>query len=237
MTTCSLILMLIVLIVLYALWLSTQRTPTPLKPHVVRATPVPQTRRRRPRQAARAASPPHSRSRSRTAGPSRRSPATATHPRPTGRRRDQDPPCATLVVYHGTSADGAAAILRAGFWVGDGNALGDGVYFSTRWDTARQYAGASGLIIKCVLRPGRCCRMNPSLQQQFHTWSAAHTTPADSSALTAFLLHRGYQTLRQGDVFVRLRPRTVNRLASTRKDPHIRILSVHRVKDGQRVRV
>lgn len=141
-----------------------------------------------------------------------------------------------MTVYHGTpSAASAKGIISRGFFVGGGNACGDGVYFSTSTATAKTYAGSGGVYLKVRLKPGRVCTMNPKLQTAYGTWCRRHGIPQNNSSLTGFLLHRGYQTLINGNIVVLLRPQTVNASAYARKDRRVRIISVHRSSDDKRI--
>ena len=143
-----------------------------------------------------------------------------------------------VVAYHGTPrSTNAASIVRYGFMTGQGNGLGDGVYFARNAGTAKGYAGISGVLLKCRVRLGKTCVWDSRLQKQFAQWCQARGVPPDNSGKTAFLLRRGFDTIQSADVVVVLSPQYANGAAWKRKDHRIRVLSIHRASDGARVRV
>jgi len=143
----------------------------------------------------------------------------------------------TCIVYHGTpNRDNAKAIFRNGFLVGRGNAAGDGVYFATDPSVAKGYAGAQGIILKCQVR-GRCCQWNDQLQRQYSRWCADNAIRQDNSARTAFLILRGFDLLRTGEVIVVLSPQMVNPSAWQQKDRRIRVLGAYDSSATRRIRV
>ena len=173
----------------------------------------------------------------------RRSSATSRSSKPTGKKKSkgQQRPASnsrSWVLYHGTSsAASAKGIINRGFFVGPGNAAGDGVYFARDVATAKTYAGSSGCYLKVRINHGRACTMNPKLQADYAAWCKRHGVTPDNSALTAFLLHRKFQTLVNGNVVVLLRPQTVNAVAYAKKDRRVHILGVYRAADDKRIRV
>lgn len=155
-------------------------------------------------------------------------------------RARQKPSCGdqTVIAYHGTpSIENSRSILRDGWLTGSGNAAGDGKYFATDLATARSYAGASGVYLKCSIKIGKCCRWTVALDKEYQSWCRLRAVRQDNSAKTAFLLTRGFHSLRTGNVIVVLSPKMANPSAFKRKDPRIRILSIHRAADNRRIRV
>jgi hypothetical protein len=143
-----------------------------------------------------------------------------------------------VTAYHGTTNPSAAAsILRHGFLVGSGNLYGDGIYLSTSLSEAKGYASKSGVYLRCSIDPGRCATWNADMERQYRSWCRERRVPPDNSAKTAFLIQRGYHSLRAGTVFVVLAPQYANQAAWKRKNRRIRILSVHRAKDDKRIRL
>jgi hypothetical protein len=120
---------------------------------------------------------------------------------------------------------------------GPGNALGDGIYLARDVATAKGYAGAQGVYLKCSVRLGRSCRWNSTLQSEFTAWCKRRNVKPDASAKTSFLLHKGYRTLVEGNVIVVLTPLYANPSAHKRRDSRIRVLSVHRASDDKKIRV
>lgn len=150
-----------------------------------------------------------------------------------GRRRGRE-----VVAYHGTpSAENARSILRDGWLVGSGNALGDGIYLATDPTTARSYAGSRGVYVKCRVDLGRTCQWTPAMQARFAAWCRSRGVTADRSAVTAFLLRQGYDTVRNGNVLVVLAPQYANPAAWKRKSRRIRVLGVYSASTGRPVRV
>ncbi len=144
----------------------------------------------------------------------------------------------SIIAYHGTQDKGnVRSIFRDGWMVGEGNALGDGIYFAKDISTAKSYAGPGGIYIKCLVRLGRTCQWNSDTQRRFNAWCKRKAVVSDNSAKTAFLIQNGYNTVRDGNVIVVLAPLYANCTAWKRKNRRIRILSVHRGSDGRRIRV
>ncbi len=140
------------------------------------------------------------------------------------------------MAYHGTpSALNAASILKDGWEVGSGNAFGDGIYFSQDLAEAKRYAGASGVYLRCLIRLGKSCTWNAETQRQYDAWCRARNVRPDNSAVAAFLLKRGFDTVVSGDMIVVLQPRYANPSAWRRKIFRIRVLSVHRAAGDGRV--
>ncbi|HEY9172726.1 MAG TPA: hypothetical protein VI136_10625 [Verrucomicrobiae bacterium] len=143
-----------------------------------------------------------------------------------------------VVAYHGTpSATNARSICRDGFMAGGGNALGDGIYLATDLATAKSYAGSAGVYVKCLVTLGRTCVWGAPMQARYAAWCQRHGVQQDNSAMTAFLLRNGYNTIQNGKVVVVLSPGYRNPTAWKRKSRFIRVLSVHRASDGARVNV
>ncbi len=143
-----------------------------------------------------------------------------------------------VIAYHGTpSAVNARSILRDGFMAGGGNALGDGVYLATDLATAKAHAGGTGVYLKCSVKLGRTCFWGPPMQARYAAWCQRRVVRQDNSAMTAFLLQHGYNTLQNGKVVVVLAPQFANPTAWKRKSRLIKVLSVHRASDDARVRV
>jgi hypothetical protein len=143
-----------------------------------------------------------------------------------------------LVAYHGTPSPlNAGSILRDGFMAGSGNALGDGIYLATDLATAKAHAGSAGVYLKCSVKLGRTCFWGPLMQARYAAWCQKRGVRQDASAMTAFLLQHGYNTLQNGKVVVVLVPQFVNPTAWKRKLHQIRILSVHRAADDRRIHV
>lgn len=142
------------------------------------------------------------------------------------------------ICWHGTpNAANASSIVRHGFMIGQGNGLADGVYFSRKVATAKTYAGGGGVLVKCRVRLGKSCLWNNHLQRRFAQWCQSRGVPPDNSGKTAYLLQHRYDTLQANDVIVVLSPQYVNGAAWKRKDPRVRVLSVHRAADGARIKV
>lgn len=140
--------------------------------------------------------------------------------------------------YHGTpSLENARSIVRNGWMVGSGNALGDGIYFAKNLSTAKSYASSGGVYLKCAVKLGRTCTWDANMQRRFQDWCRKTGATQDRSAQTSFLLKNGFDTIQNGEVIVVLAPQYANPTAHKRKDRRIRILSVHLVSDNARVRV
>jgi hypothetical protein len=161
--------------------------------------------------------------------------------RPAGRQRRLSTPRLQhghTLAFHGTpSVTNTQSILRHGFMTGHGNGLADGLYFSRNPATAKSYAGAAGVLLRCIIRLGKTCVWSPQMQQRFSGWCQARSIAPDNSAKTAWLLRHGFNTLQDGDVIVVLAPQFANPAAWKRKDRRIRVLSVHRAADDRRLHV
>ncbi len=144
-----------------------------------------------------------------------------------------------VILYHGTpNLANAKSIAKHGFMVtgANGNALGDGIYLADL-GTAKAYAGSSGYWLKCRVNLGKTCVWDDSLSKRYGSWCRRKGVTANNAAKTAFLLQNGYHTLQSGNVVVVLRPCYSNPTAYKRKDPRIRIVSVHSVKDSASIKV
>jgi hypothetical protein len=143
-----------------------------------------------------------------------------------------------VLAYHGTpSATNARSICRDGFMAGGGNALGDGIYLATDVQTAKNYAGSTGVYLKCLVKLGRTCVWGALMQARYAAWCQRHGVQQDNSAMTAFLLRNGFNTVQNGKVVVVLSPGYRNPTAWKRKSRFIRVMSVHRASDGARIKV
>jgi len=143
-----------------------------------------------------------------------------------------------VVAYHGTpSVTNARSILKDGFMAGGGNALGDGIYLAIDLSTAKGYTGSTGVYLKCLVKLGRTCMWGPSTQARYAAWCLRHGVQQDNSAMTGFLMRNGFNTVQNGKVVVVLSPGYRNPTAWKRKSRFIRVLSVHRVADGARIKV
>jgi len=143
----------------------------------------------------------------------------------------------TFIAYHGTpAATNARSILRHGWMVGSGNAHGDGIYLSTRIQTAIAYAGSGGLYLKCRVS-GKACSWTPGMQSEFDRWCKCRMARADASAKTSFLIQRGVELVEVGDVLVVLAPQFANPTAWKWKNRQIKIIGVYRVSDDRPVRL
>lgn len=144
----------------------------------------------------------------------------------------------TVTVYHGTpNLENARSIVRQGWVVGTGNAYGDGVYATTDRKVAASYAGAAGYIVKANLYPGKVAVWNSRLDGEFRKWCAANSCSADMSARTAFLLSKGFRTLRDGAVYIVLLRGYRNPAATKIRLKRLRVQHVERAADGKTVRV
>lgn len=147
-------------------------------------------------------------------------------------------PSQGVTVYHGTpSLENAKSIVRHGWIVGTGNALGDGVYTTTSVSVARSYAGANGYLVKARLQPGKSAVWTGSLDRAFRRWVVSRGCSPDMSARTAFLLERGYRTLQQDNVYVVLMRGYRNPAATKVKPKCLRVVEVQDATTGRRVRV
>ena len=143
-----------------------------------------------------------------------------------------------VVAYHGTpSVTNARSICRDGFMAGGGNALGDGIYLGMDVATAKSYAGSTGVYVKCLVKLGRTCVWGAPMQARYAAWCLRHGVQQDNSAMTAFLLRNGFNTIQNGKVVVVLSPGYRNPTAWKRKSRFIRVLSVHRASDDARINV
>lgn len=159
--------------------------------------------------------------------PAKRGPATG------GARRGRE-----IVAYHGTdTVANARSMVRDGWMIGNGNLLGDGVYFARDFATAKGYAGSGGLVVKCRIRTGRQARQSAALGRELAQWCRRRGVANDNSARTAYLLQQGYDTLIDGRTIVVLAPRYANPSAWKHRIRGIKILSVHRASNGSRVHV
>jgi len=142
------------------------------------------------------------------------------------------------VAYHGTpSVQNARSIIRDGFAVGCGNALGDGIYLATDLATAKAHAGSSGVYLKCLVKLGRTGFWGASMQARYAVWCQSRGVRQDNSAKTAFALQHGFNTLQNGNVVVVLAPQFANPTAWKRKLNRIKIVSIHRAADDRRLNV
>jgi hypothetical protein len=140
--------------------------------------------------------------------------------------------------WHGTpSQTNAQNIQRYGFQVGSGNAAGDGVYTSRKFEDAKVYAAPSGVVVRCWVRTSRCCDWTPAMAQRFHSWCRERFITPDNSAKTAFLLKHHWKVLRQGSVLVVLAPQMVNPGAWKRRFSEIRVKGFHSPLDGKAIRI
>lgn len=178
---------------------------------------------------------------SRPAQPSGRrrpQPSPGPSPRRPGRAAGAQGRGGTVMAYHGTlCVQNVQSILKQGWLVGSGNALGDGIYFATDVSTAKSYAKASGVYVRCRIALGQTCHWDTAMQQRYAAWCRTKGVRSDNSAITAFLLQHGYDTVQQGTVVVVLAPQYANPTAWKRRHGRIRILSVHRAADDRRIRV
>jgi hypothetical protein len=75
------------------------------------------------------------------------------------------------------------------------------------------------------------------MQVRYAAWCRRHGVQQDNSAMTAFLLRNGFNTIQNGKVVVVLLPGYRNPTAWKRKSRFIRVLSVHRASNGARIKV
>jgi hypothetical protein len=142
----------------------------------------------------------------------------------------------SLTAYHGTSDISVVKSIRQNGWqVGSGNLHGDGIYLSTSYDEAKSYAGSSGVVIKCRVSPGKTATWNNGLDKQYQKWCRSQNILPDSSAKTAFLIKRGFKTLRTGTILVVLYPQYNNQTAWREKAPEIKVCSVHNPVSKKRI--
>lgn len=143
-----------------------------------------------------------------------------------------------ITAYHGTpSVTNARSICRDGFMAGGGNALGDGIYLATDVASAKTYAGSAGVYVKCQVTLGRTCVWGAPMQARYAAWCQLHGVQQDNSAMTAFLLRNGFNTIQNGKVVVVLSPGYRNPTAWKQKSRFIRVLSVHRASNNARINV
>jgi hypothetical protein len=143
-----------------------------------------------------------------------------------------------VVAYHGTpSITNARSICRDGFMAGGGNSLGDGIYLATDLATAKSYAGSTGVYVKCLVNLGRTCVWGAPMQARYAAWCQRHSVQQDNSAMTAFLLRNGFNTVQNGKIVVVLSPGYRNPTAWKLKSRFIKVLSVHRGSDDRRINV
>ena len=143
-----------------------------------------------------------------------------------------------ILAYHGTPRkENVKSILNDGWMVGGGNNFGDGIYLAKDLNTAKSYAGSSGVYIKCLVALGKSCNWNSIVRKHYSDWCKQKGVQQDNSAITAFLIKRGINTLQNGNIVVVLSPQYKNASAWKCKNHRIRILSVHRAVDDQRIRV
>lgn len=142
-----------------------------------------------------------------------------------------------VVVYHGTpNKENAKSMLKDGFICGAGNSLGSGIYFSKNINTAKAYAGNTGVYVKCLLTPGKIARSTPLLQGQFQKWCLTKNVVPDKIAFSSFLLKNGYHSLQSNDVIVLLKVQCANPSAWKFKDRRIKILGVFQA-NGKQIRI
>jgi hypothetical protein len=150
-------------------------------------------------------------------------------------RKGREP---SLIVYHGTpSLENARSIMRHGWIVGQGNAHGDGVYTTTDRNLAKQYAGANGYVVRARLYPGKVAQWSTAMDRSFRAWCGTSNCTADLSARTAFLLARGYRTLRAGNVHIVLLRAYRNPAATKFKLKRLRVEAVEHASSGKRAAV
>ena len=143
---------------------------------------------------------------------------------------------ASVAVYHGTQTlESARSIVRHGWIVGTGNALGDGVYTTTSVDVAKSYATASGYVLQAQLDPGKSTAWTPTLAQAFQAWCKSRGCVADMAARTAFLKYRGFHTLQEGNVYVVLYLGLRNPAATKVKVKRLRVVRVFDAATGRTV--
>ena len=156
---------------------------------------------------------------------------TSSHQPPRPRTSSQ-----SVVAYHGTkSDDNARSILAHGWQIGSGNGYGDGVYFSTNEREAKGYAGSAGVYLKCRIHLGKTITWDKAAAAEYRAWCRDRGAAQNNSALTAYLVQRGYTTLRHKTIIVALAPQYANAAAWKQRFRCIRIMSVHRASNDQRI--
>ncbi len=141
-----------------------------------------------------------------------------------------------ILAWHGTpNRANAKSILTHGWVVGNGNAMGDGVYASTDISVAKGYAGSAGCVLKLAIKAGRVATWSSSFEAKFNTWCTSQHCPADMSAKTTFLLAQGFNTLREGKVIVILLRAYRNPLAAKIRTRRIRVVSAVDPQDGKEI--
>lgn len=143
-----------------------------------------------------------------------------------------------VMAFHGTKSVAAAtSILRDGWEIGAGQAIGSGVYLTTRLEVAKLYASSAGCYVKCSVHLGRCLEWNVEAQARWRSWCQHHNILADGSGIAAFARKHGYDTIRQSDTIVVPAILCANPSAWRRKFGNIRILSIHQANDDRRIQV
>jgi hypothetical protein len=179
--------------------------------------------------------------RRRSAPPSRqqyRRGQTRSRPNQPANRRRRTSAGQQVIAYHGTpAAANAASIIKHGFMVKSGNALGDGVYLSQSLQEAKGYTGTIGVYLRCRVYLGRSAQWTPQLRNDYQLWCRERSVEVNNSAITGFLRQRGFSTLTSGNIIVVLWPQSANPSAWKRKFREISIISVHRALDDARIRV
>lgn len=139
--------------------------------------------------------------------------------------------------FHGTSSGVAERILREGWIIGSGNAIGSGIYFSVGAEThARSYARPE--LIHARIAWGKIAHWDdPKVQQEYTQWCREHRCTPCGDAITEWALATGYRTLLQSKthkptIGVFLYPQTA-RTGRKLVTPHIRILEVKDVNTGR----
>lgn len=144
----------------------------------------------------------------------------------------------SLIGYHGTtSAGNAASVFKHGWLIGSGNAYGDGIYFTQDVSEAKRYSGSGGVYLKCKIYMGKTCHWDSTMEKKYSDWCSSGGIRSDNSAKTSFLLRKGFDTLKAGSIILVLEPQYSNPSAWKRRNRNIKILSVHRADNDQRVRV
>ena len=65
---------------------------------------------------------------------------------------------------------------------------------------------SAGVYVKCLVMLGRTCVWGAPMQARFAAWCQRHGVQRDNSAMTAFLLRNGFNTIQNGKVVVVLSP-------------------------------
>lgn len=139
--------------------------------------------------------------------------------------------------FHGKGSGVAEKIVREGWIIGGGNAIGSGVYFSVGAEThAHSYARPE--LIHARVAWGKIAYWDdPKVQQEYTQWCRDnHRTPCGDT-ITEWGLATGYRTLLQSKthkptIGVFLYPQTA-RTGRKLITPHIRILEVKDVNTGR----